>query len=599
MSKEILPSSNRGLAETEKHLLWHPLEHLAARAKWLAGSIVELWNEIPVQLKPIPEAEDNHKRLYVISTRAAEPGKPISGGMAKAILDVAKILETQTEDPHRIIWYGYGDQNKDEHWAQKGSLIKSFVRAADKIMPQYVPILAHKLDYFDIRKVLADEEAWKKHYIEFCNRWIWPASHGLSQYAKDVMPDDIEGNVHTNKTIAMRVKKDLNGDKSSALWIHDYQHVGLALELRNLGVQNPIVYFHHIPIPPRSELDKLGAKQAQEFIKMMAKLKACDAMYFQTEQDVKNYHELIGEPVPQAAKAYETLHLPSDMNGRIHRQVRIGTAPISIDTEHEMELAQQPLSSAKAHALKDKMTAPFVFINFERCDYSKGILERLEAFENLLEKRPDLIGKIQVVLSAEPTRTDISDYKDYAQRVKNLADNLNEKYSNEDQSAIIFNNDHMPHEDLLRLMRNDIDGNQHVIAAITPRKDGMNLTAKEAVASMDLIKASPLLMSNGTGAWQELELGGNGVIWYDSLDPNHDIVIESMACAMEECIDLCQNSQVEINRRAEVMQNHVKEYNIAKWGSHFIQTIHQIQEELTQSNRGTGPRIDTREPRMV
>lgn len=520
--------------------------------EWFYGNpLAEIARQYPIHLSDVPG-----KKIIIVATRGPERGKDMAGGMAPALMEACKKFAYK-------FWYSYGEV------PEKGGISRLLLAAFNAWNKKTVPILADEVHGIRVRKVKAEKEEWDGQYNEFCNRWVWPICHNLQKFAKDVKLDDFYYNQNANDNLAKRIKQDLNGDSKTPIWIHDYHHMFLASALRRHGVGNPIVYFHHIPLPTLETLQK-NPREKNHFIEMVKSMKACDAVVFQTEEVTKRFYELINQIMPgenpeetlveisDSIPAYSGHFIPSDLNGRPEKKVFIGHAPISINTKKIMEYAADPvLRTDKAKALDAQLVAENIFINFERCDYSKGILERVKAFEQLLEENPDLRGKTQLVLGAQPTREGVQEFDEYAKQVNEVVERLNSKYKAKNKDTVIFCNERIEHDDVMRLMKSR-EG-QRRIGLVTPYEDGMNLTAKEYAAAQDLKYAGPLVLSSGAGTAKELALGGTGAIIYEKLiNGNVDVLV----AAMKQAVYM---SQDECNARAAVMQAHLHEYGINKW----------------------------------
>jgi trehalose-6-phosphate synthase len=529
----------------------------------------DIANQKPIHLDKLPG-----NNVIVVATRA--PKSPLSGGMAPAVKEACAAFDTK-------FWYAFGPEEKPLTAVKRTAL-----GAFNGYHKKTVRIDALTVEGFRVRQILPRQRVFDLQQNEFCNRFLWPLCHNLRKFInKDVKKDDFSANWSANAIIAQRIVEDLGNDTTTPIWIHDYHHIGLAKELRLLGVKNPITYFHHIPLPELETLNnqhgedtKLNEKERWLFVDAMESLKYCNAIFFQTEEVVKRYYKIIGEKPPESIAAYEGHFINSPYNDS--GKVFVGHTPISINTEKVMKISEDvEMKTERGKELATQLTGKYVFINFERCDYSKGIRERVKAFQELLEKRPELKGQAQLVLGAEPTRGSIREYQEYADDVKRVVDEINKDEGTRcgDNPAIIFVNHNIPNEDVIRHMRNEspkdelkriirklphkiqqVDG-QKIIGLVTPYEDGMNLTAKEFAASQDPENASPLVLSSGAGAAAELNLNGEGALVYPKIQ-NGDV--SALVDAMEKAIDMPQE---EANRRAVNMQNHLKEFSIQKWAN--------------------------------
>lgn len=530
--------------------------------------LAEIAREYPIHLDQLPG-----NKVVVVATRA--PKSPMSGGMAPAVKQACEGYDYK-------FWYSFGVErfdhdgqpikNKDGSLKEESTFARVLKAAFNAFYKKTVPVSAFDVEGFRVRQVVADGDKWDLQYNQYSNRLFWPLSHNLEEYAKELEHDDMSGNWSANETIAKRILQDLNGDSKIPIWIHDYHHLPLADLLRRLGVENPIMYFHHIPLPTMQTLNNRSESERVHFKNMANALRSCDAVLFQTEEVAQRFYAIIGKEAPESIPAYEGHFIKSRSNTR--GQVFIGHAPISINTEHEMEVAKTPqLKTKRAQDLDDKMVAENIFINFERCDYSKGIIQRVQAFEEMFQKNPELRGKAQLVLGAEPTRGSIREYQEYADKVKQIVKRLNADTSLwcNGVPPVIFSNENIDHDDVIRLMRNRKEGQRRTIC-VTPHEDGMNLTAKEGVVAQDPNNAGVLLISSGAGTAKELYLDGRGALVFEKIKNGH---VEVLSETMVQAIKMPQE---EANARAVAMQEHLKVYNIQKWAAFHRNILEQIKD---------------------
>ena len=218
---------------------------------------MEVAKEYPIHLSDVPG-----DKVVIVATRP--PKTPLSGGMAPAVKQACEGFKYK-------FWYAYGTIEEE------GALKRIVQGAFNGYHKKTVPISAYDVEGFRVRQVVADADKWDAQYNKYCNQVVWPVCHNLNNYSKDLEIDDYSGNLGANETIARRIVQDLNGDKKTPIWIHDYHHLPLAGTLRNLGVENPIVYFHHIPLPTLETLEARKPRETFHFKEMLNSLRACDA----------------------------------------------------------------------------------------------------------------------------------------------------------------------------------------------------------------------------------------------------------------------------------------------------------------------------------
>lgn len=495
-------------------------------------------------------------KIIVVSTRP--PSIPLSGGMAPAV-------KRACEEFDEVVWYAVGNSDSLQQTFETSSTAAATLEGRS----------TKEFDVagMTVKQMMVDPSTWDSHYNKVSNSQLWPLCHDRFDLTQDVGMMDTFGARFLNNLMAEKIAHDLSesNDQTTPIWVHDYHHFALPAFLRKAGVKNPIVFFNHIPLPDPARIgERLSVEAHGSFRDTLKSLADCDAVNFQTAKTAARFMRYMGVE-PKNLKAYEETGI--EANGR---QLRVGHYPISIDTAAIKEKSIGELESNSAKGVAEAMTAPNIFLNFERCDYSKGIEPRLLAFEKLLQNHPEYVGQVQIVIGAEPTRGDIDEYREYADKVSRIIDRINENkdWYHGDQPPVVLLPKQIPHGDVVKLMRNDRD-DQRKIGIVTPYRDGMNLVAKEFVAAQRPDHAGPLILSSGAGSAAELTMGGNGAIVYDPdarelggngqgwVSPNTpDEGITSIYRAMLQSLHM---PQVEANRRCDVMQKHLETYDIALW----------------------------------
>lgn len=530
-------------------------------------------------------------KVIVVSTRP--PTEPLSGGMAPAVSRACQNFD-------KVIWYAVenGDGPRQQFNTES-------TRGTCTVCPNNPDRIVQKnVAGMDVRILQVDAGTWECHYGRYSNEFLWPLLHGHNDKAASIKVTDTFGHSYVNDRIAQAIAKDLGDDDKTPIWIQDYHHFDLPAYLRKHGVKNPIILFNHVPMPDPESVKKLSVVDQGRLIETFQGLLYCDAVAFQTAETARRAMAFLGVQDPPALDFYETADIVVPF-GDGEKSLTVGNFPISIDTPDITKKAQTGEMSSVGRDVAETMVAKNIFINFERCDYSKGILQRLLAFELLLERHQALRGKCQIVIGAEPTRGDIKAYREYAQSVMEICERINQKQDLycDGKPPVLLQYKNIPHADLLKLLRQQEDG-KRIIGTVTPFTDGMNLVAKEFAASQNPKNAGVLILSSGAGAAAELSLDGQGAIIYDSsakditspasrnatLAPCDDSV-EAIYHAMLESIRMPQG---EANRRCEKMQSHLEEFDLQKWAhmnEALFKTCAQKQEMSAEIDAGNDPNI--------
>src|SRR3984957_15962075 len=285
-------------------------------------------------------------RLIIVSNRVAVPDSPrtpLAGGMAVAVKAALK--------NRNGMWFG---------WSGK-------VGEQSNEMP-------HVGDIKKITYVLIDlsENDIQEYYNGLANSVLWPILHyrvDLQQYSRA----DASGYIRVNHLYADHLSGLLNGDE--VVWVHDYHLMALARELRSRGHRNRIGFFLHTPCAPPDILQALPYHW-----EILGGLTYCDLVGFQTKNDRDNFADyLVRQGATQTRDGYE-------IDGR---RVRLGAFPVSIETKAYMRLARNAGRSAMLALVRESLGGSRLVLSVDRLDCSKGIPERIKAFERFLEMNPD------------------------------------------------------------------------------------------------------------------------------------------------------------------------------------------------------------------
>ena len=398
-------------------------------------------------------------RLIVVSNRVSVP----SPRSASAAGGLAVALEAALRE-HGGIWFGWSGESRP-------------AIDADGLDTRDVGNITFAVT--DLTKRDVDE-----YYLGFANRALWPVCH----YRLDL------ASFHTKDTLAYFRVNDLFARKLAPLiepgdmiWVHDYHLMPLAAALRARGITNRIGYFHHIPWPP-AEL----ASALPSYGRILEGMDAYDVVGFQTERDADNFGAcMVEEGLAQSLN--DGLYQVDD------RQVRVAAFPIGIDVEAFKEAsrnsASQPLVKRMAATMGDRK----LVIGVDRLDYSKGLQERIRAFCAYLSTHKDERGAVTYLQVTPKSRSDVPEYKTIQQDVATRVGEANGTFGAVGWTPIRYLNQNIGHAALTGLYR------MADVGLVTPLRDGMNLVAKEYVASQNPDNPGVLILSRYAGAAAELE----------------------------------------------------------------------------------------------
>ena len=456
-------------------------------------------------------------RLIVVSNRVALPRdrSARAGGLAVGVLSALKRSGG--------LWFGWSGET------------------AETPAPQPRQIRSGGIGYATIDFT---PEEFDAYYNGYCNSTLWPLMHyrlGLIEHSRRNQDAYMRINARFADHVAALVKPD------DVIWIHDYQLLALPGELRLRGLKNRIGFFLHIPLPGPEIFCALPAHRL-----LMRSLAQVDLIGFQTGNDLLRFRDYATTELSATQTGQTTLRFAG------HR-VQIGVFPIGIDVEEMQGLAEEAEGEEETRRLVESVAGRQLIIGVDRLDYSKGILNRIDAVGELLASRPDYRNRITFVQIAAPSRIDVSRYKRLRREIEAVAGRVNAKHAEIDWVPIRYLNRVFP--------RRQVAGFYRVarLGLVTPLRDGMNLVAKEYVAAQRAEDPGVLVLSRFAGAAREM----TGAIIVNPFD------IVEMAEAIDQALRMPLEER---KRRWRSLMDQILRNDLAAWSDHFL-------DQLTHAER--------------
>lgn len=397
-------------------------------------------------------------RLVVVSNRVADPRKAAAGGLAVALRDALNATGG--------LWFGWSGAVVDGGAPGTGDL---HLQKAGNVTLATVDLSA------------PDHAGY---YLGYSNGVLWPVFH----YRLDLARFDaghIEAYRRVNEMFARHLMTQLKPD--DIIWVHDYHLIPLAAQLRALGSTHRIGFFLHIPLPPPL---LLAAIPQHEWL--MRSLFAYDLVGFQSEADL--LHFLHYARAEAAAEDLGQHRFRAD-----GRSVQAGAFPIGIDVDEFAELTHGKEARDMYQRMKEEYSRRQLLLGVERLDYSKGLPQRLRAFEALFKKYPENLCSATLIQIASPSREDMGTYTDLLQELESLCGAINGDLGELDWMPVRFIHRNVARKRLPGLYR------VARVALVTPLRDGMNLVAKEFIAAQDPADPGVLVLSRFAGAAEQLK----------------------------------------------------------------------------------------------
>ncbi len=477
---------------------------------------------------PLVETDRPRRPLVVVSNR--EPYQhtydqenkvqwsPTTGGVAVALDALMR------ERGGVWIAHGAGDADRD------------VVDAGDRVL---VP--PDRPSYTLRRLWLTDKES-VSYYDGFANEGLWPLCH--EAHVRPVFRTrDWESYQLVNKRFAEVVEAELP-DLSAPVFIQDYHLALVAANVRKLQPGLKTALFWHIPWPSPDRLRMCPWRRD-----LISGLLGNDLIAFQLDRDRRNF----------LVAAREELSLETTRNTvRIgNRIVAVKAVPIGVDYDRIQRISHDPDSDVEISKLRHELNldTPIVGIGVDRLDYTKGVLERLDALELLIQRRPDLRDKITFVQIGVPSRSRLPSYVDVAEAIDRKVNEINKNYGL-GRDLIRYRKSALRIRRLVALYRL---ANFCIVSSL---HDGMNLVAKEFVAARE-DDDGVLILSEMAGAAQQLS-DASIINPYD---------VEGFSVAIEQGIEM---SRDERRRRMHAMRRVVAGRNIFGWASDILEDLERL-----------------------
>ncbi|MCC6888685.1 MAG: alpha,alpha-trehalose-phosphate synthase (UDP-forming) [Hyphomicrobiales bacterium] len=462
-------------------------------------------------------------RLIVVSNRVAVPsadGGDRAGGLAVAVRSVLK--------QHHGIWFGWSGTVSTDYEAETRVVVEDDIT--------YV-----------VADLLADD--YQEYYTGFANRVLWPILHyrlDLAEFSRR----DLSGYRRVNAHFAKQLEAILQPD--DLIWVHDYHLIPLAKMLRDRGHRNPIGFFLHVPFPPP---DILTALPHHEWL--IPQLGSYDLVGFQTQNDASNFMRYLETEISLVRcgeASYRNAH---------DEIVRVGIFPIGILAEEFNSLARSAQTSATVQELKASLFGRALMIGVDRLDYSKGLAQRMDAYNRFLSIYPDWHGRVIYLQITPKSRSEIQEYVAIEQTVGETAGRINGAFGQAAWTPIRYVNSTYGRSDLagfFRIAR---------VGLVTPLRDGMNLVAKEYIAAQDADDPGVLILSRFAGAAAEC----TQALLVNPYDT--EAVATSIAQALSMPLE-------ERRSRHAALYRNICANDLASWGKRFL-------HDLTCADRGSTP----------
>ncbi len=398
--------------------------------------------------------------------------------------------------------------------------------------------------------VFLSKKSMEKFYHGFCNKTIWPLFHYFPSYA--IYDEDYW--LHYKRVNEIFCDAVINIIKpDDIVWIHDYHLMLLPKLIRKRMPDNPIGFFLHIPFPS-FEIFRLLPKVWR--IEILEGLLEADLVGFHTHEYKQYFLRCV----------LRILGFEHNMGKVVlgDHISRADTFPMGICFQKFHDFAENPEVLREKEKLDRTLAGFKVILSIDRLDYAKGLINRLLCYELFLEKNKQWHKKVILILAVVPSRIGVEQYQQMKKDIDELVGRINGRFGGIGWTPILYQYRFLPFSSLITLYR------VSDIALITPLRDGMNLIAKEYVATRK-DKTGVLILSEMAGASKEL---GEAII----INPNNK---EEIVEAVKTALEMPREEQI---RRNHVMQGRLSRYDIIKWADDFIHELLSSREEQVSFN---------------
>lgn len=468
------------------------------------------------------------KRLFIVSSRLPitiddEQGvQQASGGLVTAVNSYLKKRSSNEYD--EVLWAGV-----------PGCTLSSWVASIKNVGETsytYLPVFVTEAEY-------------NGYYNGHSNSVLWPLFHYFPSYAEySVQCYNCYQKVNEQfaETLLMHLRP------TDTVWIHDYHLLPLAALLRKAIPELTIGFFLHIPFPS-FEIFRLLPKKWQE--DLLSGMLGADLIGFHTIDYASHFLQSV----------LMILGLDNDRHIIHHdnRLIKIDVFPISIDYEKFHNAYNDEAVVRQRQSFQKEMPSRKIIFSVDRLDYTKGVHNRLKAYEYFLQTNPEYSGKVVFILVIVPSRDTIPRYAERKKMIDELISHINSKIGNIHWVPVIYQYTYLDFTEMMALY------SACDLALITPLRDGMNLVSKEFVASrMD--KKGVLVISEMAGAARELT---------DALTINPNDILD-MAQKIKEGLEITVEEQAS---RLEAMQKRIANYDVQTWAEDFMTELYNIKQK--------------------
>ncbi len=407
------------------------------------------------------------------------------------------------------------------------------------VPPEQEAAIRAYADQFHSQPVFLPEESMDRFYLGFCNKTIWPLFHYfpmLSHYEEAHWQEYRKVNQAFGEAVVAALRPD------DVVWIHDYHLMLLPKLVREKFPEIPIGFFLHIPFPSWEIFRMLPRAWRGEIIEGLL---GASLIGFHTHDYVRDFLTSVLRTV-----GYEHQLGSLTLGDRL---VEVETFPMGVEFDRFSQAAASPETEHRVAELRGKCVGQKVIFSVDRLDYTKGLINRLRGYELFLKNNPEWHCRVVFIISVAPSRIGVDSYQAMKLELEQIVGRIVGDFGNVQWTPLVYQFRNLGFDELVPLYR------MCDVALITPLRDGMNLVAKEFVASRP-DQQGVLILSEMAGAAKEM---GEALI----INPFH---LGDFAKALELALAMPVEEQI---RRNQLMQERLRRYNVVRWADDFVQVL--------------------------
>ncbi|MDA3913571.1 glucosylglycerol-phosphate synthase [Oleiagrimonas sp.] len=397
-------------------------------------------------------------------------------------------------------------------------------------------------------------------YKRFSKEAFWPLLHCFWERARF---RDKHWQVFCQVNQAFAERTAAEAAPNATVWIHDYNMWMVPAYLREMRPDLRIAFFHHTHFPSADIFNVVPWRR-----EILGSLLQCDYVGFHIPRQVENFVDVVRGVAPvkviereNCAPRFVTYGCATglDQVSRIidvgRRRVHLGAHPVGLDVDRVRRLLDTDDARRRMANLSSELNGQKLILSVERLDYTKGTLQKLQAYERMLEQRPDLAGEVTLFCVCVPAAQEMTIYRTLQTQIEQAVGRINGRFSKLGWSPVQFFFRALPFEELLSYY------SVADVMWITPLRDGLNLVAKEYVAVQGIVgHDGVLVLSEFAGAAAELK----GAL----LTNPHDL-----ADLADVCLHALDMNRKEAHSRLQGLYDIVEHYNLARWGEGFLDAV--------------------------